>query len=132
MSILEADSLSELKREIKSFEKTRAEEANSQYEQQMKLQQDSQAYARETMLMREKEITEREIAKAKINVWSNQEDIDMDDNGIADFIQVQELQMKLKDQTKKHQIEDEKLKLKEKEVAIKKQIADKPTPKSGK
>jgi glycerol-3-phosphate cytidylyltransferase-like family protein len=126
ISILEADSLGELKRQIRDFERQQKEEAAAQGQQQSQMQRESLEYQRETMMMREKEITEREITKAKIDVWKMQQDIDTNDNYIADFLETENFNLKVKESDRKNEIEREKLELKKKEVAIKKTIAEKP------
>lgn len=138
IKILKGDSMSELERDIKQYEDEKASKQSQEYEAQRKLQMESAEYARETMLMKEQAITERELARAEIDVWKFQKDIDMNDNGVADFQEVEKLKLQKLATDNSHNvdkdklaIEREKLKLKAEEIASKERIAKaKPKPKA--
>lgn len=138
ISILQGDSMAELKRDIKQYEDEKASKQSQDYDAQRKLQLESAEYARETMMMREEKITERELAKEEIAVWKFQKDIDMNDNGVPDFQEVEKLKLqKIADdnghsiEKDKIGIEKEKLKLKVEEIQSKERIAkSKPKPKA--
>lgn len=130
ISILESESLAELKREVKVFEEEQSAQQQAQLDQQMKLQQDAQAYARETMQIKENMVTDREIRKAEINVYARQQDLDQDNDGVPDMLEIEQFKLKMLESDRKSNIEEKKLKLKEKEIKIKQQIADKSPTKS--
>lgn len=123
ISLLQADSIAEIKQEIVQFESEQAQMMQQQQQAQMEMEKMKMDYDRETKMMIEQEKTKRELAKSEIEVWKFQQDIDQDDDGIPDFKEVRELQLKEKDLIMKNQIEREKLNLKDKEIQSKERIA---------
>ncbi len=115
ISILESQSLAELKREMKSFEEQQAQQAQAVRDAQMQMQQQAAEYARETMIMKENLITERDLAKAEIDVFKFQKDLDANNNGIPDPLEVEKLKME-------RDYNDKELAFKEKELAVKEKI----------
>jgi hypothetical protein len=122
IDILESNSLAELKKDIKQFEKETAEKEQAAYDNQMKQQQDAQAYARETMMMKEKEITDRELKKAEIDVFKFQKDLDVDNDGIPDFIEVQKLKLQQETNEKDRILKEKELNMKKDELKAKERI----------
>lgn len=130
ISILQSESLAELKRDIKEYESETASQKQQEYEAQRKLQIESAQFARETMLAREQAITEREIAKAEIGIYSYQKELDADKDGKPDYLEDEKLQLQIKElmhgqsmEEEKVQIEKDKLKLKKEEIESKERIA---------
>ena len=135
VSILEANSLAELKQELKVFEKLQEEKESESFNAQLKAQQDAQEFARETMIQKEKIITDREIAKAEIMVYSRQVDLDADNNSVPDFIDTQRLKLEMLNADKENNLKEKELafkreELKTKERIEKQKIAAKPKPTS--
>ena len=115
ISILESQSLAELKREMKTFEEQQSQQAQAERDAQMEMQKQAQEYARETMIMKENIITERELAKAEIDVFKFQKDLDSNNDGIPDPLEIEKLKMQ-------RDFNDKELAFKEKELTAKKEI----------
>lgn len=138
IGILQSDSLAELKRDIKSYETETASQKQQEFESQRKLQMEAAEYARQTMLMREEAITERELQKSELAIYQWSKDLDQDDNGKIDFLELEKLKTEEVAQDNSHAIDKEKieiekakLKLKDKEIDSKERIS-KSKPKSTK
>lgn len=130
INLLQADSIAEIRQDIEQFEQEQMQMMQQQQESQMQMEKMKLEYDRETKMMIEEEKTKRELAKAEIDVWKFQQDIDQDDDGIPDFKEVKELQLKEIDQKQKYSIEQRKLDLKEKEIQSKERIAKTKKPSS--
>lgn len=120
ITLLEANSIVQLKRNIKHFEDKQMEMAQQQQEFQAKMASDAADKAFQMKMAIEQHITDRELAKAEIDVFKFQKDLDANNNGTPDPLEIEALKLKVRDSDRKHELEEKKLSLKEKELQIKK------------
>jgi len=122
IGILQGDSLAELKREIKSYEDEKNSKQSQDYEAQRKLQMESAQFARETMMMKEQAITERELSLAELKIYQFKTELDQNSNGEPDYLEVERLRAELENNAAQIGIEKDKIKQKDRELEVKKEI----------
>jgi len=135
ISILQGDSISELKRDIKAYEEEKNGKQQQAEEAQRSIQMESANYARETMLMKEEKITERELALAELKIYQFKTELDANANGEPDYLEVGRLRAELENNAAQIGIEKDKIKQKDRELEVKKEIEiikakNKPKPKA--
>lgn len=119
ISVLEADSVSELKKDIKLYEKQRDEALNQQQQANLEANQKLAEFNRETQLLLKDKDFEREIEKAKIDVFKFQQDLDTNNNGVPDPLEISKLEHTIKKDNKQLQIKEKELALKKEELSLK-------------
>lgn len=142
LDLFQTSSLSEFKRTIAQSEK----EMQQRIEQQQQMEAQQQQQILQQQLTNQMQILDKEhenameietlraettIKKAEIDVFKYQMDLDADNNGIPDPLEVEKLKAQIKMSADKLALEKDKLRqtkeLKEKELEIKKKQANKPT-----
>jgi hypothetical protein len=122
ITILEANSLAELKRDMKSFEQEQQQLAQQEREAQERLQKIIAEEQRNMMREKEQLVTDREIRKAEIMVFSRQQDLDVNDNGIPDPLEIERLKHERDYDTQELSLKSRELDIKEKEMGSKERI----------
>ncbi len=145
LEMFQTNSLSEFTRTVKQEE--RAQEANLQAQQQAEQQASAQALqnAKDMVILKgniDKELAhikgEYDLQKAEITSFIGQEDLDSDDNGIPDPLEIEKFKTDTQLKITKLQLDKKKIdldqkkhedtvQLKEKELSIKKKQANRPS-----
>lgn len=120
IKLLEANSIVDMKRSIIDFEKKQMEMMEQQQQFQAQEAQKAREEAFKEKVHLEQMKTDRELAKAQIDVFKFQQDLDIDNDGIPDPLEVEKFLAQKEMNNRKIMIEEKKLKLKEKEINIKK------------
>ena len=142
LDLFQTSSLSEFKRTIAQSEK----EMQQRIEQQQQMEAQQQQQILQQQLTNQMQILDKEhenameietlraettIKKAEIDVFKYQMDLDADNNGVPDPLEIEKLKAQIKMSADKLALEKDKLRqtkeLKEKELEIKKKQANKPT-----
>lgn len=131
--LLKSSSVEELERQIVASEKQFTQEQMAQQEQQLQAQAQMQQAQQEFELEMQRRDHENKIKIAEIDSFKFQMDQDVDDDGTPDQFEIEKFKIEAGLKGKKLQLEEVKLKegirQKDEEIAIKKKIANKPTPK---
>ena len=123
ISILQSDSIAELKRDIKVYEEERDQQAQQQNQAGLEANQKLAEYTRETQLMLKDKDYEREIAKAEITTFMLAKDQDVNDNNIPDFLEIEKLKHAKDAKDKELGLKNKELEIKREEIASKEKIA---------
>lgn len=131
--LLKASSVEDLERQITASEKQFTQEQQALQQQQMEAESQMQQAGQEFELEKQRRDHENKVLIAQIDAYKFREDIDQDDDGMPDIFEIEKFKTEAALKNRKLNLEEAKLKeatrQKDEEIAIKKKIANKPTPK---